>query len=81
MSVCGECTFRATAEVLAGPLRKKTVPKRHFRSTPINGHHQTVPAGPVRATSGLMHRSKHQAGPFKLRAMISLNGARSGQNG
>ncbi len=35
MSVCGECTFRATAEVLAGPLRKKTVPKH---PTPINEH-------------------------------------------
>src|ERR1035437_7782826 len=36
-------------------LRSKavlTAPKRHFRFAPINGHHQTGPVGPVRATSG-----------------------------
>jgi hypothetical protein len=26
--------------------------RRHFRSTPINGHRQTGPVGPVRAMSG-----------------------------
>jgi hypothetical protein len=32
--------------------------KCDFRSTPINGHRQTGQVGPVRATTGLMHRSK-----------------------
>ena len=35
-----------------------TVPKRRFRLTPINGHRQTGAVGPVRATFGLMQRSK-----------------------
>jgi hypothetical protein len=30
--------------------------KYDFRSTPINGHHQTGPAGPVRANSGNEYR-------------------------
>jgi hypothetical protein len=30
----------------------------HFWSTPINGHRQTGPTGPVRANKRLMHRSK-----------------------
>jgi hypothetical protein len=29
-----------------------TGPKRHFRSSPINGHSQAGHAGPVRAISG-----------------------------
>jgi hypothetical protein len=33
-------------------------PKRDFRFTSKNGHHQTGPVGPVRANNRIMHRSK-----------------------
>jgi hypothetical protein len=35
-----------------------TAPKRHFRSTPINGHHRTGTIGPVRAIKR-RHQTKH----------------------
>jgi hypothetical protein len=39
-------------------IKEKTVPKRHFRSTPINGHRQAAWACLKSATTGLMRRSK-----------------------
>ena len=41
-----------TADFRFGSKRVLTTPKRHFRFAPINGHHQTGPVGPVRATNG-----------------------------
>ena len=40
-----------------GPKPVLTASKRHFRSTPNNGHHQTGPAGPFRAKNGLMRHT------------------------
>ena len=37
------------SDVRLGSKTVLTAPKRYFRSTPNNGHHQTGPLGPVRA--------------------------------
>jgi hypothetical protein len=42
------------------PKTVLTAPKRHFRSTNMNGHRQTGPVGPFRATCGLTRRSKQR---------------------
>jgi hypothetical protein len=44
--------YPADANVRLGSKPVLTAPKRHFRSTPANGHRQTGPVGPVRATFG-----------------------------
>jgi uncharacterized protein YjiS (DUF1127 family) len=43
---CPETDFRQGSKPVL------TVPKVDFRSTPINGHHQTGPVGPFRASFG-----------------------------
>jgi hypothetical protein len=43
----------ANGMVRFGSKTVMTAPKRYFRSTPNNGHHQTGPLGPVRAMNGL----------------------------
>jgi len=42
---------REAADARNVPKRVPAVLKCDFRSTPVNGHHQTGPLGPVRATS------------------------------
>ena len=60
-----------------------TAPKRHFGSTPINGHHPTGLAGQFRAISGLMRCSKQylysitssaRFAVFILKEELNLNG-------
>ena len=46
------------AHVRVGSKTVLTTPQRDFRSTPINGHQQTGPTGPVRARRRPMHRGK-----------------------
>ena len=41
--------FGKRPNVCSGSKPVLAAPKRHFRSTPNNGHHQTAPAGPFRA--------------------------------
>src|SRR3982074_341862 len=59
----------------AGPyIGSKTVltaPKRYFQSTPNNGHHQTDPLGPGRATNGLVHRNNKRTRLF-VRKTVAL---------
>ena len=52
----GAMHFRRTSKISTrgthvrdGSKTVLTAPKRHFRSTPINGHRQTGPVGPIRA--------------------------------
>jgi hypothetical protein len=42
----GKNSFHIVGHDVSGAivLRQKTAPKRHFRSAPNNGHHQTGPA-------------------------------------
>jgi hypothetical protein len=47
---------------------------RDFRSTPIDGHHQTGPVGPVRAINGSRRLPAAQA---SFRASMSARNARS----
>jgi hypothetical protein len=44
--------MRRFVYVSSGSKTVLTAPKHHFRSTPINGHRQTCPVGPVRAMNG-----------------------------
>ena len=46
------------ANVSFGSIASVWPSTRHFRSSPMNGHRRTAPAGPFRATTGLMQRSK-----------------------
>jgi hypothetical protein len=48
---------KGTADARSGSTAVLTVPKRHFWSTPNNGHQQTGPAGPVGANRRLMQCS------------------------
>ena len=50
---------RRLANVAVGSKAALADLKCDFRSTSNNGHHQADPVGPVRATSGLMHRSNY----------------------
>jgi hypothetical protein len=43
--------------VRVGSTAVLTAPKRHFRSSPINGHKRTDPVGPVRAKPGNREKS------------------------
>jgi len=43
------------ADVRLGSKTVLAAPKRHFWSTPINGHRQIGPVGPVRAKTGSQH--------------------------
>src|SRR6202011_3429260 len=56
-----------TARVKNGP----DSPETPFRVTPRNGHHQVGPVGPVRATTGLMRRSKLRAYSITSSAVAS----------
>jgi len=49
------------ADLRTGSKPVLTAPKHHFRYTPINGHRQTGPVGPVRANNRLMHRNKQRS--------------------
>jgi hypothetical protein len=57
-----------------------TVPKHHFRSSPINGHRQTVPACRFRAKRGsqLEGRAKSSEAPIRTDGYRTL-GARSAE--
>jgi hypothetical protein len=66
---------RSLDEVRSGSIATFRPSAGDLRFTPVNGHRETGPAGPVRATSGLMHRSKQHLYSMISSAMaISVDG-------
>jgi hypothetical protein len=64
----------STREVRVGSKTVLTALKRHFRSSPRNGHYQTGTVGLFGATSGLMHRSKRRLNSITSSARASIVG-------
>jgi hypothetical protein len=80
-------SFEVSMSVL-GSKTVLTAPKRHFRSTPMNGHRQTDPVGPFRANTGsdrtslgpgrpeLLHHSFRTHAPARRAAAASSHSTR-----